>query len=91
MTTDLALRKQLLRGYGLTTATVIYRLPDFRSILQTFVWQTYDLHPEFPELQGFIRFWMKELEGPIHKIYVAHQCLITPAEIRMVGTEIQLH
>ena len=29
----------MLRGYGLTTAEIFYRIPDYRSVLNTFVWQ----------------------------------------------------
>ena len=28
-----------LEGYGLTTASILYRMPDHRSILQEFIWQ----------------------------------------------------
>ena len=36
----------LLKGYGLTTAEMIYRMPDYTSVLNTFVWQEYDLAPD---------------------------------------------
>ena len=45
-------RKQVL-GYGLTTAEILYRMPDHPSLLQTYVWQNYDLFPKFPALHGF--------------------------------------
>ena len=51
-------------GYGLTTANILYRRPDHPwSPLQSYVWQNYDLYPDFPELQGFLEFWQKSLEG----------------------------
>jgi len=50
-------------GYGLTTAQILYRRPDHPWLLQTYVWRAYDLCPEFPELQGFLEFWQKSLEG----------------------------
>ena len=46
-------RKQVL-GYGLTTAHILYRRPDHRWLLQSYVWQNYDLFPEFPELHRFL-------------------------------------
>src|SRR5450759_1718584 len=52
-----------MRCYGLTTAHILYRRPDHRWLLQTYVWQAYDLCPEFPELQGFLEFWQTSLEG----------------------------
>src|SRR5476651_1954418 len=56
-------RKQVL-GYGLTTAQILYRLPDHPSLLQTYVWQNYDLFPKFPALKDFLSFWQEKLEGP---------------------------
>ena len=69
-----------VRGYGLTTAHILYRRPDHRWLLQSYVWQNYDLFPEFPELQRFLTFWMEKLEGPLHSVRVAHCKLIKPAE-----------
>ncbi len=80
-----------LQGYGLTTAEILYRLPDHRSLLQTYVWQGYDLAPRFPKLRDFLDFWETKLEGPLHSVKVAHQRLITPAEVRMASAELRLH
>ena len=33
----------MLKGYGLTTARILYHLPDHPHLLQTFIWQEYDL------------------------------------------------
>ena len=83
-------RKQL-EGYGLTTAKIFYRLPDHQRLLQTFVWQDYDLFPRFPQLQKFLDFWRRELEGPLHSVTVAHARLIRPSEIRAVNGEFYLN
>jgi uncharacterized protein Usg len=80
-----------LEGYGLTTASILYRMPDHPTMLQTFVWQHYDLAPEFPELQRFLDFWRREIEGPLHSVTVAHHRMISPAECRMVTEEFRLH
>jgi uncharacterized protein Usg len=60
-------RKQAL-GYGLTTAHILYRRPDHRWLLQSYVWQNYDLFPQFPELRRFLAFWQNKLEGPLHSV-----------------------
>jgi uncharacterized protein Usg len=83
--------RRQLEGYGLTTANILYRLPDHPAMLQTFVWQHYDLAPAFPELQRFLDFWRREIEGPLHSVTVAHQKMISPAECRMVTEEFRLH
>lgn len=80
-----------LAGYGLTTANILYRLPDHPGILQSYTWQEYDLAPEFPELHRFLAFWRERLEGPLHSVEVAHQHLITPGEWRKVDAAFRLH
>lgn len=83
-------RKQLA-GYGLTTAEILYRRPDRRWLLQSYVWQNYDLFPNFPALKDFLAFWQEKLEGPLFSVTVAHSKLIKPAEIRMVDGVFRLH
>jgi uncharacterized protein Usg len=83
--------KRQLSGYGLTTAQILYRRPDHPWLLQTYVWQDYDLCPNFPELQGFLKFWQRSLEGVLHSVTVAHSRLIRPAELKAIGGEFRLH
>lgn len=78
-------------GYGLTTATILYRMPDHPRLLQTYIWQEYDMAPRFPELHRFLAFWQKKLEGPLHSVTVAHSRLIKPAELRLVDGMVSLH
>jgi uncharacterized protein Usg len=80
-----------LQGYGLTTAHILYHLPDHPRILQTYVWQDYDLAPEFPVLEKFLTFWRETLEGPLHSIRVAHRRLIGPNEWRKVNADFRLN
>ena len=83
--------RRQLQGYGLTTANILYRRPDHPWLLQTYVWQDYDLCPNFPALNKFLNFWLEKLEGPLHSVTVAHARLIKPAEIRAVDGEFRLH
>ena len=80
-----------LEGYGLTTATILYRLPDYPAFLQSYIWQDYDVAPKFPVLLKFLEFWGRELEGPVHSVTVAHSRLIKPAEFRSVDGVFTLH
>jgi uncharacterized protein Usg len=83
--------RRQLAGYGLTTAHILYRRPDHPWLLQTYVWQDYDLHPSFPELKRFLAFWQSKLEGALHSVQIAHSRLIAPAEIKAVEGEFRLH
>lgn len=80
-----------LKGFSLTTAEILYRMPDHPSLLQTYIWQEYDLHPRFPRLKEFLAFWARNLEGKLFKVTVAHKRLIMPAELKLIGAEIRLH
>jgi uncharacterized protein Usg len=81
----------MLAGHGLTTAQIFYRMPDHRNLLQTYVWQEYDLAPGFPKLRGFLDFWKREIEGPLHSVIYTHQQLIRPGEWRRVDGEFYLN
>jgi len=80
-----------VNGYGLTTAHILYRRPDHPWLLQTYVWQDYDLCPKFPELFKFLEFWQKSLDGPLFSVTVAHSKLIKPAEIQAMDGVFRLH
>lgn len=82
---------RMLAGFSLTTAEILYRLPDHPSLLQSYVWQDYDLHPRFPKLKAFLDFWTAKLEGKLFKVTVAHSGLIRPAELKLVGAELKLN
>lgn len=81
----------MLRDYRLTTAEIIYRLPDHPALLQSYVWQELDLAPKFPVLQKFLDFWERSLDGKLHSVKVASQQLITPAEFRYCKGLITVH
>ena len=81
----------LLEGYGLTTAKILYHFPDHPHLLQSFVWQHYDLAPKFPALYRFIDFWRETLDGPLHSVSYTHKRLIAPNEWRNVQGELMLH
>lgn len=80
-----------LQGHSLTTAEILYRLPDHPALIQSYLWQDYDLAPGFPKLIEFLRFWAKSLDGPLYRIRVAHKRLLGPKEIRYLDGEFRLH
>jgi uncharacterized protein Usg len=88
--TDRDFRAQLA-GYSLTTAEILYRMPDHPSLLQSYLWQEYDVHPRFPRLQMFLDFWRRNLDGKLYRVTVVHKKLITPAELRLIGSEYRVH
>ena len=83
--------EMMLKGYGLTTAHILYRMPDHRSLLQTYLWQHYDIAPDFPEMKRFLKFWEEKLDGPLHSVRYVHRQLIPASEWRSVKGEFILH
>ncbi|MBL4644433.1 MAG: aspartate-semialdehyde dehydrogenase [Candidatus Pacebacteria bacterium] len=83
--------QSILQGHSVTTAEILYRLPDFQDLLQTYIWQEYDTHPKFPKLHKFLVFWEENLEGPIHSVCITHTKLITPSEFRFAKGEFFLN
>ena len=81
----------MLKGYGLTTAEIYYRMPDYQHVLNSFIWQEYDLAPDYPCLFEFIDFWQREIEGPLHSVRFTHRKLIAPGAWRHVVAEWPLH
>ena len=63
-------QKQQLPDYRLTTAEIIYHLPDHPDLLQSFIWQKLDVAPDYPELRRFLEFWSRNIEGKLHSVRV---------------------
>ena len=79
-----------LKDYRLTTAEILYHLPDHPGILQTYIWQDLDLAPRFPVLHKFLDFWHRELDGRLHSVRVASAGLIKPPSYRSPGAYLDL-
>jgi uncharacterized protein Usg len=67
-----------MRDYRLTTAEILYHMPDHPAVLQSYVWQSLDLAPKFPELRKFLDFWTRSLDGKLHSVRVGSAELIKP-------------
>lgn len=80
-----------LQNYRLTTAQILYRMPDHPALLQEFIWQELDLAPRFPVLTKFLRFWEANIDGKLYAVKVAHAQLIKPAEFKAVSGCLYLH
>jgi uncharacterized protein Usg len=80
-----------LRGYRLTTAEILYHLPDHPAVLQSFIWQELDLAPKFPVLNKFLHFWETRIDGRLHSVRVAARGLISDAELKLAAGEFTLN
>ncbi|MEM7520444.1 MAG: usg protein [Pseudomonadota bacterium] len=81
----------MLKGYGLTTAEIFYRMPDYTHVLNSYIWQDYDLAPDHQKLFDFVEFWQAEIEGPLHSVRFSHRKMIRPGEWHNQVGEFTLH
>jgi uncharacterized protein Usg len=80
-----------LRDYRLTTAEILYRMPDHPNVLQTYIWQKVDLVPEYPVLRKFLDFWKREIEADLHSVRVATARLGGRSNVRHSRAMLYLH
>lgn len=72
-----------LDGWRLTTAEILYYMPDHPKLLQSFVWQTLDLAPRYPRIEKFLDFWKREIDAVIHSVRIAGGQELAPAKIAL--------
>ena len=80
-----------LQGFRLTTAEVLYYMPDHPSLLQSFLWQTLDKAPDYPRVHRFLDFWRREIEAVIHSVEITACETVRPPRLRAVGMIGRLH
>jgi uncharacterized protein Usg len=71
-----------LRDWRLTTAEILYHMPDHPGLLQTYIWQEFDLAPAYPSLRKFLDFWNRELDGKLHSVRVGTAGVLRAADWR---------
>ena len=78
-------------SYGLTTAEILYHLPDHPHVLQSFVWQQMDLAPDFPALHRFLTHWRTVIVARLHSVTVAQAPIVSRAELRHTAVSLRIH
>lgn len=80
-----------LHDFRLTTAEILYHMPDHPKILQSFIWQELDLAPKFPILKRFLDFWTREIEGKLHSVKLCSNEIIMPSKWQPIEHEFTVH
>jgi uncharacterized protein Usg len=84
-------RLEALTSYRLTTAEILYHLPDHPAVLQSYIWQDMDLAPRYPVLNRFLDFWRSEIEGRLHSVRIGTARVVTQGELRHARYLLHLH
>lgn len=80
-----------IKDFRLTTAEILYHMPDHPALLQTYVWQNMDCVPDYPELRRFLDFWESNLEGKLHSFRVMTGRSVRGPDVRHASHLRQVH
>jgi uncharacterized protein Usg len=80
-----------VKDYRLTTAEILYHIPDHPAVLQSYIWQDLDIAPQYPALRKFLEFWRREIEGPLHSVRVGTSRIARNGAVRHAGALMNLH
>ena len=80
-----------LEDYRLTTAEILYHLPEDPDMLQTYVWQSLDRIPDFPKLNEFLSLWEDSRDGELHSVRIAIVGEPRPPEWQYSNALLTLH
>lgn len=83
--------ERAVQGARLATAEITYWMPDHPNLLQSFIWQHYDLAPEYPAMQKFLEFWKQNIEATLHSVRISAAEPYTPSRIRTADVVYRLH
>ncbi len=81
----------MCQDYRLTTAEIMYHIPDYPDLLQSYLWQSLDRIPDFPKLNRFLSFWEKERDGTLHAVRIGYVGIIQPGEWRFAECMLSAH
>jgi uncharacterized protein Usg len=80
-----------LQDYRLTTAEILYRMPEYPNLLQSYLWQSLDRVPDFPKLNEFLGFWESKLDGKLHSVRIGYVGIMQPTEWQFADGHLTQH
>lgn len=79
------------QDFRLTTAEILYRMPDYPNLLQSYLWQSLDRVPDFPKLNEFLGFWESKLDGTLHSVRIGYVGIMHPTEWQFADSALTEH
>ena len=55
----------------LVSLRIFYYMPDYRDIIQEFMWQTEDYKPRYPRVNKFLNHWKENIDAVIADVEMA--------------------
>jgi len=60
----------VIRRKTLVTLNVFYWMPDYKNILQQFIWQTMDVKPKYPRVHRFLDYWHNNIDAVVSEVVI---------------------
>lgn len=73
-----------LKGYSVVTVNVLYYMPDHRSLVQEFIWQTMDIQPKYPRVMRFLDHWRREVDAVVKEILLCDDPQLGARKVREI-------
>lgn len=61
----------ILRYKQLVTIDIFYYNPDYRSIVNEFIWQCEDLVPELYRTHKFLNYWHHNIDAVVQEVLIS--------------------
>ncbi|MFC7473101.1 hypothetical protein ACFQS7_01955 [Dankookia sp. GCM10030260] len=75
----------------LVTVSVLYYLPDHRSLVNEFTWQTLDRGPHYARVEAFLDYWRREIDAVIKEVKIAGARPFAPGQVDHVAHRFSLN
>lgn len=78
-------------GPQLASVEILYMTEGRPHLIQSFLWQDYDVAPGYPRLRNFLRFWVDHFGVTVHSVHLLDQGDPTPDEAHYMGYSLVVH
>ena len=60
----------IIKRKVLVTLNVYYWMPDYKNLIQQFMWQTMDVKPKYPRIHKFLDYWHNNIDAIVNEIQI---------------------
>jgi uncharacterized protein Usg len=85
MTQSSLLQITEVEDFRFTTAEILYSVPAYPDLSQSFLWRSLDRVPDFPKLNCFLDSWEAGLNGKFHLVRITYVKAIDSNDWEDVG------
>jgi len=61
----------ILKNFQLVTLDIYYYMPDYRNLLQEFIWQFEDIIPDLQRTHKFLNHWHQNIDAIVQEVQIS--------------------